>query len=68
MSRDLYSIQFQFLLILFNLVIVFVIFIQFSPNFVHLQIDQIESLYKCYTEIFIFIKIKIYIKYFFHYF
>jgi len=33
-----------------------------------IQNDQIYFLYKCYIEKFIFIKIHIYFKYFFHYF
>jgi len=67
-SRGLYSIWFQFSLILFNLVPIFVIFVQFSLHFVFIQNDQIYFLYKCYIEKIIFIKIQIYFKYFFHYF
>jgi len=40
-SHGLYSIWSQFSLILFNLVPIFVIFIQFSPNFISIQNDQI---------------------------
>jgi len=39
--RDLYSIQSQFSLNFFNLVLFFIIFVQFSLNFVSLQIVQI---------------------------
>ena len=58
----------QFSLILFNLVPIFVIFVQFSPNFVSIQNDQIKKINENFIENFIFIKIHIYFKYFFHYF
>jgi len=67
-SCGLYSIWSQFSLILFNLVPIFVIFVQFSLNFVSIQNDQIYFLYKYYIEKFIFIKIYICFKYLFHYF
>jgi len=54
--------------LIFNLVPIFVNFVQFSLNVFSIQNDQIYFLYKCYIENFIFIKIHIYFKYFFHYF
>jgi len=38
---------------LFNLIQIFIIFVQFSPNFVSIQNDQIYYLYKCYIEFFL---------------
>jgi len=58
----------QLLLILFTLVPTFFIFVQFSPNFVSIQNDQIKKINENFIQNFIFIKIPIYFKYFFHYF
>jgi len=55
------------MLILFNLVLIFIIFVKLVLILFFFKLIKF-NIYKCYVEIFISINILIYTQYFFHYF